>query len=75
MWDQAPLDQVERALARLVVLPDDQQLLARCSIVARANTSDAAVVEIEAFDNRMAEWSRTLDYAATQTGIGPIRSR
>jgi len=69
MWDQAPLDQVKRAPARLVVLPDDQQLLARRSVVARANSSHAAVADIEAFDNRRAEWSRTLDYAATQTGI------
>ena len=75
MWDQAPLDQVKRAPARLVVLPDDQQRLARRNVVARANSSHAAVADIEAFDNRRAEWSRTLDYAATQTGIGPIRSR
>jgi hypothetical protein len=37
MGDQAPPDQIERALAGLVVLADDQQFLARRAIVTRAD--------------------------------------
>jgi hypothetical protein len=51
VWDQAPLDQVERSLACLVVLPNDQQLLAGRSIVAGANVAHAAITDIEALDD------------------------
>jgi hypothetical protein len=36
MWDQAPFEQVKRALACLVVLPNDEQLLARRRLYRRA---------------------------------------
>ncbi len=65
MWDQPPFDQVERALARLVVLSNDEQFLARCSVVAGADVAHAAVAYIEAVDNGEAEGSGTLNDAAT----------
>src|SRR6266508_3042928 len=45
MWDQPPLDQIERPLASLVVLPDHQQFLARRCIVPRGNVPHPAVGE------------------------------
>ena len=63
--DQAPLDQIERALARLMVLPNDQEFLARRTIVAGRNVADAAVADIKAFDDGETKRSRTLDDATT----------
>lgn len=48
---EAPLDQVQRALARLVVLPNNEQFLAGCSIVARGDVTHAAVADSKPFDN------------------------
>ena len=47
-----------------MVLPDNQKLLARRSIEARANVAHAAVADIEAVNNGEAKGSRTLDYTA-----------
>ena len=65
MRDQAPPDQVERALARFVVLTNDQQFLARCSIVAWANIAHAAIADVEALNDGEAERARTLNDATT----------
>jgi hypothetical protein len=35
VWDETPLDQTERTLAGFMGLPNDEQLLARRSVVAR----------------------------------------
>ena len=43
--DQSPLEQVKRTLARLMVLPNDEELLARSSIVARGNIDHPAVAD------------------------------
>ena len=48
-----------------MVLPNDQQPLARSSIVARANIAHAAVADIKAFNNGEAEGSGTLDDTST----------
>jgi len=64
-----PLDQVERTLARLMVLADDKQLLARCTIVARGNIAHPAVGNIKAIDNGEAESPRTLDNATTHVRV------
>ena len=61
MWDQTPFDQVERALACLAVLPNDQQFLAWRSIVARANVAHPAVADSETFNNSEAKRPGTLD--------------
>jgi hypothetical protein len=61
MGDQTPLDEVKRALAGLVVFPNDQQLLARCSIVARGDLAHAAIADIQALDDGEAKRSRALD--------------
>ena len=69
VWDQAPLDQVERALARLVVRPNDQQLLAWRSIVAGPDVAHAAIADVEAFDIGEAKRTRALDDAAAHFEI------
>jgi hypothetical protein len=65
MGDQPPFDQVKRALARFVVLSNDEELLARPSIVARPDIAHAAVPAIQPLDDGKAKWSRALDHAAT----------
>ena len=57
VWNQAPLDWIERAFACLVVLSNDQQLLARRSVVARANVAHPTVANVEAFNDGEAKWS------------------
>jgi hypothetical protein len=47
-----------------MVLPNDQQFLARPRVVARANIGHAAVADIETFDNRQAKGPRALNDAA-----------
>ena len=51
MWDETPLDQIERTLAGFMVLPNDEQLLARRSVVARRNIAQAAVADLKPIDN------------------------
>jgi hypothetical protein len=65
MRDQGPLDQVEGALTGPMVLPNNQQLLARRSIVARRDIAHAAIADIEPFDNGEAERPRILDDTTT----------
>src|SRR5262249_10850140 len=60
--DQSPLDEVERTFTCLVVRPNDQQLLAWCSIVAWGNIAHSAIPDVEAFDNREPERPRLLNY-------------
>jgi hypothetical protein len=52
----------------------NEQLLARRSIVARANVAHAAVADIKAFDDREANRFRTLDdptaHASEETSEG-----
>ena len=63
--DQAPLEQVERALARLVVLANDQKLLARRSVVARADVVRPPVGNSKTIDDSEAKRFGALDDAAT----------
>ena len=63
--ETAPLNHVERTLACIVVLPNDQQFLARRSVVAWVNIAQAVVADIEAFDNTETERTGTLDDATT----------
>ena len=49
--DEAPLDQIEGALAGFVVLPNDQKLLARRRIVAGADVAHPAIADIEAVND------------------------
>ena len=65
MRDQSPLDQVERALACLVVLPNDEQFLAWRSIVATRHISQPAVADIKALDNGEAQRLRALNNTTT----------
>ena len=44
-----------------MVLTNDQQLLARCSIVARSDVAHPAIADIEAFHNGEAKRFRALD--------------
>jgi hypothetical protein len=57
-----------------MVLPNDQQLLAGCSIVPRPNIGHAAVADIEPFDDSEAKGFRTLDdtaaHASEETSEG-----
>ena len=55
VWDQTPLDNVERALAGFVILTNDEQVLTVHSIVARANVAPATVADIQAVNNSKAE--------------------
>jgi hypothetical protein len=55
MGDQSPLDQVERTLARLVVLPNDHQVLAWRSIVAGPDVAHATIADVEVFNNSEAK--------------------
>ena len=57
MRDQAPLEQVERALPRFVILANDKEFLARGSIVAAGHVAQAAVAAIKALDNSEAKRS------------------
>ena len=50
-----------------MVLPNDQQFLARRSIVARANVAHPAVADIDTFNNREPKRPGTLDDTATHT--------
>lgn len=65
MRDQPPLKKVERALACLVVLSDDQKLLARSSIIASRDIAQSAVADIKPLDNSEAKRAGALDDAAT----------
>jgi hypothetical protein len=47
MRDQAPLQEVERALTSLMVLPDDQQLVARGGVVTARDIAQAAIADIK----------------------------
>ena len=69
MWDETPLDQIERTLACLVVMPNDEQLLAGCSIVARGNVAHAAVADIKTFDDGQAERPRLLNDTTTHNKL------
>ena len=50
------LIRIERAFACLVVLSNNQQLLARRSVVARANVAHPTVANVEAFNDGEAKW-------------------
>jgi hypothetical protein len=52
-----------------MVLPDDKQLLARCTIVARWDIAHPAVGNIKAIDNGEAETPRTLDNTTTHVRV------
>jgi hypothetical protein len=51
VWDETPLDQIERTLAGFMVLPNDEQLLARRSVVARRNVADTVVADLKPIHN------------------------
>jgi hypothetical protein len=57
MRDQAPLQEVERALTSLMVLPDDQQLVARGGVVTARDIAQAAIADIKPLDNRQTKRS------------------
>ena len=63
MWNQTPLQKVERAFPCLVVLADDQQFLARSSIVAAGDVTQPAIADIKPLDNREAKRAGTLNDA------------
>jgi hypothetical protein len=76
--NQAPLKEVERPLFRFVVLPIDEQLLARGSIVSPWDIAQPAIADIEALDNGEAKRPGTLDNATTHRAISRlarVRSR
>ena len=50
-----------------MVLPNNQKLLARCSIVTRGHVAHSAVAYVKAFNDCQAKRSRTLDDTATHT--------
>src|SRR5665213_2423488 len=64
MRNQAPLEEVEGSLAGLVVLPDNQQLLAGGSIVAPGNVGGPVFTDVQSVNDREAERTRGLDDAA-----------
>jgi hypothetical protein len=51
VWDETPLDQIERTLAGFMVLPNDEQLLARRSVVARRSVAHTVVADLKPIDN------------------------
>ena len=55
MWDQAPLEQIERALARLLVLPNDQKLLARRSIITGTDIAHPVIADVQAINDSEAK--------------------
>jgi hypothetical protein len=70
--NQAPLKEVERPLFRFVVLPIDEQLLARGSIVSPWDIAQPAIADIEALDNGEAKRPGTLDNATTHRAISRL---
>ena len=68
MGNQPPLDQVERALACLMVFTNDQQLLAWRTVVAGPNVPQPAVADLEAVDDGETEGTGALDYTAAHSG-------
>jgi len=64
MWDQTPFDQVERALACFVVLPNDEKFLAWCRVVAWAEVAHAPIADLKAVDDGEAKRSGALDHTA-----------
>ena len=64
MRDQTPLDAIERALTRLAVLPNNEQLLAGCSVVPGPNVPHPAVADLEAIDDGEVKRTGALDDTA-----------
>jgi hypothetical protein len=52
-----------------MVLPNNQQVLARSSVVAGAEVAHPPVSDIETIDNGEAEGSRSLDDATTHADV------
>jgi hypothetical protein len=66
---QPLFDQIQRALTRLVVLPNDQQLLARRNIVAWSHVSHADIADIQALHNREAKKPGVFDDTSTHVRL------
>ena len=49
--NQTPAQRIERDLAGLMIAPNDEEFLARCSIPARRIIVDAVVRHVDAFDD------------------------
>ncbi len=64
MGDQTPLDEVERALTSLAVLPNNEQLLAGRCVVAGPNVPHPAVADLEAIDDGQVKRTGALDNTA-----------
>ena len=64
MRDQAPAQRIERYLARLMVAPNDQQLLAGRAIPMRRLIVHAAVPRVQAVNDGEGNRSATLDDSA-----------
>ena len=52
--NETPAQRVERALAGLMVAPDDKELLARCGIPAGWIIVDAVIMHVETLDDAIA---------------------
>src|ERR1700693_146168 len=59
--DEAPAQQVERALSGLMIFPDHQQFLARRPVVAGLQPGNAGVRRIQPLDDRKAQGLARLD--------------
>jgi hypothetical protein len=61
--NEPPLQEVERALARVPVLTDDPKLLARCCIVAQRNVRHAAIGHVDTGED--GEWDNGFSLDST----------
>ena len=52
-----------------VVMPNDEQLLAGCSIVAPGHIAQPAIADIKSFDDGQAERSRLLNDTTTHNSL------
>ncbi len=59
--DEAPAQQVERALSGLMIFPDHQQFLAGCPVVAGLQPGNAGIRRIQPLDDRKTQGLARLD--------------
>jgi hypothetical protein len=64
VWDQAPSQEIERALDSLVILPDDEQLLARRRVEPARDVREPAVAHVEALHDGEPKGARGLNHSS-----------
>src|SRR5215211_1977026 len=69
VWNEAPFQEVERALAGLRVLPDDEQILARASVPAARVIVEPGIADIQSVHERVLDWALGLDDASAHARI------